>query len=66
MASRVPALLEEIQADLLTAARAKFDACIERATTWDAFMTALNNKHMVRRGGGRRNGGERVGRLPST
>lgn len=52
MASRVPALLEEIQADLLTAARAKFDACIERATTWDAFMTALNNKHMVRRGGG--------------
>ena len=28
-------------------AKAAFDACIERATTWDDFMAALDRKHMV-------------------
>ncbi len=32
VAARVPALLEEIQADMFTAAKAKFDACLEKVT----------------------------------
>eukprot|EP00195_Chlamydomonas_chlamydogama_P010373 CAMPEP_0202894502 /NCGR_PEP_ID=MMETSP1392-20130828/3899_1 /ASSEMBLY_ACC=CAM_ASM_000868 /TAXON_ID=225041 /ORGANISM="Chlamydomonas chlamydogama, Strain SAG 11-48b" /LENGTH=539 /DNA_ID=CAMNT_0049579229 /DNA_START=202 /DNA_END=1821 /DNA_ORIENTATION=- len=46
VAARVPALLEEIQADMYNAARTKYDACVEQVTTWDQFMAALNNKHM--------------------
>ena len=44
--ARVPALLEQIQADMLAAARAKYDACLERVTTWEAFMAALERRHM--------------------
>ena len=44
--ARVPALLEQIQGDMLAAARAKYDACLETVTTWDAFMAALERRHM--------------------
>jgi len=47
VATRVPALLEEIQKDLLAAASQRFDACVDKATNWEDFMAALNNKHMV-------------------
>jgi prolyl-tRNA synthetase len=47
VATRVPALLEEIQKDLLAAASERFNACVDKATNWDDFMAALNNKHMV-------------------
>jgi len=47
ISTRVPALLEEIQKDMLASAKARFDACIERATNWDDFMAALDRKHMV-------------------
>lgn len=47
VATRVPQLLEEIQRDMLAAAKSRFDACVEKATNWDDFMAALNRKHMV-------------------
>jgi len=47
LADRLPALLDAIQSDMLAAAQARFDACLERATTWDAFAAALERKHMV-------------------
>ena len=47
LAARVPALLAEVQADMLAARQAEFDACLETATEWDAFMAALDRKHMV-------------------
>lgn len=47
IATAVPALLEQIQKDMLERAKRDFDACIERATTWDEFMAALDRKHMV-------------------
>jgi prolyl-tRNA synthetase len=36
-----------VQVDMLAAARARFDACVERASTWDEFMAALERRHMV-------------------
>ena len=45
--ARAAALLDAIQADLLAARRAEFDACRETATTWDAFMAALDRRHCV-------------------
>lgn len=33
--------------DMLAAAKQRYSSCLEQVTTWDAFMTALNNKHMV-------------------
>ncbi|PSC73094.1 prolyl-tRNA synthetase [Micractinium conductrix] len=47
LAARVPALLDQIQSDLFTKARAAFDGCVETALTWDDFMAALDRKHMV-------------------
>jgi prolyl-tRNA synthetase len=47
VATRVPALLEEIQADMLAARRRELDECIETATTWDDFMAALGRRHAV-------------------
>ncbi|WIA22172.1 hypothetical protein OEZ86_008613 [Tetradesmus obliquus] len=47
VATRVPELLEQIQADMLAKAKARYDACVETVTTWEAFMAALNNKHMA-------------------
>lgn len=32
---------------MLAAARQRYDACLEQVTTWDAFMAALNNRHMA-------------------
>ena len=43
--ARVPALLEEIQADMLAARRAELADCIETVTTWDEFMGALGRRH---------------------
>lgn len=45
--TRIPALLAEIQRDMLSSARARFNACIERAGDWDEFMASLDRKHMV-------------------
>ena len=36
-----------LQADMYARARRDFDACVERAATWDEFMAALDRKHMV-------------------
>jgi len=46
IATRVPALLEEIQTAMLAAATAKFNASVETVTTWEAFTAALAAKHM--------------------
>lgn len=35
-----------LQADMLAKARAEFDSCIERVSTFDEFMAALDRKHM--------------------
>lgn len=45
--ARVPQLLQQIQSDMLLSARQRYQSCLEQATSWDAFMAALNNKHMV-------------------
>ncbi|KDD76757.1 hypothetical protein H632_c116p0 [Helicosporidium sp. ATCC 50920] len=45
--ARAPQLLEAIQSDLLAAARAKYDAAREKATTWADFMAAIKRKNMV-------------------
>ena len=47
LAVRIPALLTQIQKDMLVAAQSRFDECVEKATNWDDFMAALNRKHMV-------------------
>jgi prolyl-tRNA synthetase len=52
LAARVPALLEEVQADLLAGARARYDASVETAATWDEFMAALDRKCAFGGGGG--------------
>lgn len=41
---RIPALLDAMQSDMLAAARARYDACVETATSWDDFMAALGRK----------------------
>lgn len=40
-------LLLCMQADMLVAARQRYNTCLEQVTTWDEFMAALSNKHMV-------------------
>ncbi|MEW5303570.1 MAG: hypothetical protein WDW36_006249 [Sanguina aurantia] len=45
--TRVPVLLETIQAEMLERARARHSTCTETAHTWAEFMTALNNRHMA-------------------
>jgi prolyl-tRNA synthetase len=40
-------LLDAIQAEMLVAARARFDACMETALDWEAFTAALDRRHMV-------------------
>ncbi|KXZ56462.1 hypothetical protein GPECTOR_1g413 [Gonium pectorale] len=47
VATRVPALLETIQADMFAAAKARTSNCTEVCHSWEQFMTALNNKHMA-------------------
>ncbi|CAL8472084.1 g11626 [Coccomyxa elongata] len=47
VAVRIPALLEEIHADMYARSSAEFEECKETATTWDDFMAALDRKHMV-------------------
>ena len=43
----VPALLEEIQRDLLGRADEKFKSHVKKVTTWDDVVPALNNKNVV-------------------
>eukprot|EP00197_Chlamydomonas_leiostraca_P011469 CAMPEP_0202869006 /NCGR_PEP_ID=MMETSP1391-20130828/11562_1 /ASSEMBLY_ACC=CAM_ASM_000867 /TAXON_ID=1034604 /ORGANISM="Chlamydomonas leiostraca, Strain SAG 11-49" /LENGTH=536 /DNA_ID=CAMNT_0049549243 /DNA_START=245 /DNA_END=1855 /DNA_ORIENTATION=+ len=47
VAARVPALLDQIQADMYTSAKQRYDDCLEKVTTWDDFMAALERRHMV-------------------
>jgi prolyl-tRNA synthetase len=47
VAARVPQLLQQIQADMLEGARQRYSSSLEKVTSWDDFMAALNNKHMV-------------------
>eukprot|EP00878_Enallax_costatus_P002799 GHUV01002991.1.p1 GENE.GHUV01002991.1~~GHUV01002991.1.p1 ORF type:complete len:549 (+),score=178.34 GHUV01002991.1:215-1861(+) len=47
VATRLPQLLEEIQNDMFNKAKTRYDACVEKVTTWDEFMAALTNKHMA-------------------
>lgn len=47
LASRVPVLLEAIQADLFAAAKARRADCVETAHSWEEFTAALANRHMV-------------------
>ena len=47
LATKIPQVLEQIQKEMLAAAKSRFDACVERATTWEDFMAALDRKHMV-------------------
>ena len=35
-----------LQAEMLQRAQAEFNGCIERVNSWDAFMAALERKHM--------------------
>lgn len=47
VATRVPALLETIQADMFAAAKARTADCTEVCHSFEEFMTALNNRHMA-------------------
>eukprot|EP00201_Polytomella_parva_P015437 CAMPEP_0175051124 /NCGR_PEP_ID=MMETSP0052_2-20121109/7623_1 /TAXON_ID=51329 ORGANISM="Polytomella parva, Strain SAG 63-3" /NCGR_SAMPLE_ID=MMETSP0052_2 /ASSEMBLY_ACC=CAM_ASM_000194 /LENGTH=503 /DNA_ID=CAMNT_0016315369 /DNA_START=142 /DNA_END=1653 /DNA_ORIENTATION=+ len=47
VAEKIPALLVTMQEEMLGAARLKHKACMEVVSTWDEFMTAINNKHMA-------------------
>ncbi|KAG2446146.1 hypothetical protein HXX76_000743 [Chlamydomonas incerta] len=47
VATRIPQLLETIQADMFAAAKARTADCTETCHSWDEFMVALNNKHMA-------------------
>jgi hypothetical protein len=42
-----PPLPTHLQADMLSAARQRYESCLEKVTNWDDFMAALNNRHMV-------------------
>lgn len=46
LSEKVPALLDQVQVEMLARARKEFDDSIEKATTWDDFMAALNRHHM--------------------
>lgn len=47
MVARVPAILEEMQADMYAAAKARLSTCTDTVYNWDDFMAALNNRHMA-------------------
>jgi prolyl-tRNA synthetase len=44
LSTRLPALLDTIQAEMLVRARERYDACLETVTTWEDFMAALERK----------------------
>eukprot|EP00798_Chlamydomonas_sp_ICE-L_P007522 gene7522-669_t len=46
VATRVPILLEEIQASMLKSATERYNAALETVHTWDEFMAALDRRHM--------------------
>ena len=41
LATKIPALLEQVQADMFARAKQRFDSCLERHTTWEGFEGAL-------------------------
>ena len=41
LASRIPELLEQVQADMYARAKQRFDSCLEKHTTWEGFEGAL-------------------------
>jgi hypothetical protein len=41
LAARVPALLDQVQADMFSRAKLRFDACLEKHETWEGFEGAL-------------------------
>ena len=43
----IPAMLETMQKDLFTKAKARFDASIEKISSFDEVMPALNRRHVV-------------------
>ncbi|XP_026193954.1 proline--tRNA ligase, cytoplasmic [Cyclospora cayetanensis] len=45
--TRIPALLDAIQQALFTKAKARFDASIEKITTFEEVMPALNRRHLI-------------------
>ena len=45
-ATAVPALLDQIQKEMLARARKEFDESIEKATNWDEFTASLSRGHM--------------------
>eukprot|EP00884_Botryococcus_braunii_P010190 jgi/Botrbrau1/19172/Bobra.0077s0081.1 len=47
LAARIPALLEQIQTDMYEKQKAIFESSIEKVTSWDDFMAALDRKHMA-------------------
>ena len=47
LATRVPAILEEMQAEMFARAKAKRDAAVVTVTSWDGFVAALDEKKMV-------------------
>merc|ERR1712188_108375 len=48
ISTRIPELLEDVQQNLLTKAKAKMDAQITDVTTWPEFVPALNQKNICR------------------
>ena len=47
IATCVPAMLDRIQQEMYQKAKGEFESCIEKVTTWNDFMAALDRKHMV-------------------
>ncbi|CDJ51864.1 prolyl-tRNA synthetase, putative [Eimeria brunetti] len=45
--STIPAMLEAMQKDLFTKAKQRFDASIEKISSFDEVMPALNRRHVV-------------------
>lgn len=41
LATKIPALLAQVQADMYARAKARFDSCLEKHETWEGFQGAL-------------------------
>ena len=41
LATKIPALLERVQADMYARAKARFNSCLEKHETWEGFQGAL-------------------------
>lgn len=45
--STIPSMLEQMQKDLFSRAKERFNNAIEKITTFEEVMPALNRKHLV-------------------